>query len=76
MLTCQILQHCLSQQLKRNSTSYQKSKWKILHCETTTPSSIYHFKFMQNVGNEGKETNDNYHETVMFEWNLYLSVLS
>ena len=50
MLTCQRLPwHCLSQQLKRNWSSYQKTKWKLLHCETTATSNIYHIKFMQNV---------------------------
>ena len=48
----------------------KKTKWKIPHCETTTPSNIYHIKFMQNRPDEkfiGKETNDNYYETIMFE---------
>ena len=79
MLTSEILHHCPSQQLRRNWTSYKK-KWKLLHCETTTPSNIYHIKFMQNVDLMKKfigiETNDNYNETIKFEWDLYLSVLS
>ena len=75
MLTRPILQHYLSQQLRRNWTSSQKKKRKLLHCETTTPSNIY-AKWRPDDEFIGIETNDNYNETMKFEWDLYLSVLS
>ena len=92
MLTRQILQQCLSQQLRRNWTSYKKkTKWILLHCETTNPSHIYiyiefihiyihiywiHAKCRPYDKFTGIETNDDYNETIKFEWDLYLSVLS
>ena len=74
MLTCQILQHCLSQQLRRNWTSYPKTKWKLLHGETplqiyTTLNSCKMETWCEVVG---IETNNNNSETIMFEWDLWV----
>ena len=71
MLTSQILQHCLRQQLRRNWTSYQKTKpWKLLHGETTTPSNIYHIDSCKME--TWWEVHRNNNETVMFEWDLWV----
>ena len=50
MLTCQILQHCLSQQLRRNSTSYQKNKVKTTSLWNNNPFKyISHFNVIYKI---------------------------
>ena len=80
-----LLQHCLSQQLRRNSTSYKKkNKVKNTSLWNKNPfkyiSHYIHAKCRPDEKFIGKETNNNCNETMLIyifnEWDLYLSVLS
>ena len=77
MLPCQIIQHSFSQHFNRNLTPYN-AKWKLLLCETTASSNVYHIlkihaKFRLDHKFTGIETEGNYNDIIKFEWDLNLA---